>query len=203
MNWNQFWTEQKDPTKNDLHKSIWHLRRYLAEKYSSFFISNLHQEPRKILEVGCGSGSTLGLLKKRFPNASCVGIDRSASALSLAKESNPGCIFVQGDAFDLSGFNGFDLVYSVGLIEHFDRELALDIMRQKALTLKKGGALGLVVPMKNSPIDFCRKAAGDSWPYGYEDPFSPSEVHTIVKKCGFGDLKETCHLFSIYQCISF
>lgn len=41
--------------------------------------------PRRILEIGCGSGFALTLLRDRFPGAAIVGIDRSATQVARAR----------------------------------------------------------------------------------------------------------------------
>lgn len=43
------------------------------------------QEPRKILEIGCGTGNVLVELGKRYPQAELVGIDISSSMLRIAR----------------------------------------------------------------------------------------------------------------------
>ncbi len=52
---------------------------FAAEYYASFYDS-------QILETGCGTGRWIATLAKRFPDASCYGIDYSYQMLKRAKE---------------------------------------------------------------------------------------------------------------------
>jgi SAM-dependent methyltransferase len=96
--------------------------------------------PARILDIGCGPGwSDLYL-------ASCgyqvTGIDSDeilvAKARDLAARLNIPAQFEQVDAFDLSRFQGqFDLAYSCGVLEHFDREVTVELLREQARCAKR------------------------------------------------------------------
>ncbi|MEO1078576.1 MAG: methyltransferase domain-containing protein [Pseudomonadota bacterium] len=43
------------------------------------------RQPRRVLEIGCGTGKNLIELKKRIPDAQCVGVDASADMLRIAR----------------------------------------------------------------------------------------------------------------------
>lgn len=91
--------------------------------------------PAKILDVGCGPGwSSIYLASLGYD---VIGIDNEESLVSLA-QSNAKCLgskakFIQGDAFDLSSLGQrFDLAYSCGVLEHFDREVTIQLLREQA-----------------------------------------------------------------------
>jgi SAM-dependent methyltransferase len=96
--------------------------------------------PARILDIGCGPGwSDLYL-------ASCgyqvTGIDSDeilvAKARDVAARLNIPAQFEQADAFDLSRFQGqFDLAYSCGVLEHFDREVTVELLREQARCAKR------------------------------------------------------------------
>jgi cyclopropane fatty-acyl-phospholipid synthase-like methyltransferase len=76
---------------------------------------------RSVLELGCGTGSTLAQIQART-GARCVGIDRSDDAAAIARKKYPNITVDTGDIFKLPyEKKSFDLVYSVGLFEHFTR----------------------------------------------------------------------------------
>lgn len=198
MAWDEFWAKQGKEKNSPFHMGIWALRKSLSSDYAKFFSKNIGFKPRKILEVGCGTGTTLNYLKAIFPDAECFGVDKSKEALSIATDMYPECRFKLGDAFSLSRYKNFDLAYSVGLVEHFSRKDAKKIMMQKEQTLSGNGALGLVVPIKFGFVDFARMAMGKNWPYGEEHPFALSEIPMLTKKV---KMNRQVHYFSIYQCI--
>jgi len=73
------------------------------------------------LELGCGTASTLNVISRRT-GARCVGIDRDPAAVATAQAKYPGLKLEVGDIFNLPlPPKSFDLVYSVGLLEHFTR----------------------------------------------------------------------------------
>jgi len=41
--------------------------------------------PKRILDVGCGTGTDLNLLSQRYPQAQCIGLDLSASMLRMGQ----------------------------------------------------------------------------------------------------------------------
>jgi S-adenosylmethionine-diacylgycerolhomoserine-N-methlytransferase len=71
----------------------WHARLYDATRWSFLFgraalirsIALLAPPPRNILEIGCGTGSNLPRLVRRFPEAAVTGLDLSADMLARAR----------------------------------------------------------------------------------------------------------------------
>ncbi len=91
--------------------------------------------PARLLDVGCGLGWSDAYL------ASCgyeiLGIDNEERLVARARElaANLGvpAQFQVADAFDLSPFYGqFDLAYSCGVLEHFDRDVTIQLLREQA-----------------------------------------------------------------------
>jgi S-adenosylmethionine-diacylgycerolhomoserine-N-methlytransferase len=70
----------------------WHARLYDATRWSFLFgrtailadVATL-LTPRRILEVGCGTGKNLANLCRRFPRATVTGVDLSAPMLAVAR----------------------------------------------------------------------------------------------------------------------
>ncbi|MDX2240546.1 MAG: methyltransferase domain-containing protein [Leptolyngbyaceae cyanobacterium bins.302] len=49
-------------------------------------IATIHTQPRRILDLGCGTGSGTLLLKQRFPDAEVIGLDLSPYMLVVAEQ---------------------------------------------------------------------------------------------------------------------
>lgn len=71
----------------------WHARFYDATRWAFLFgrsalIRQAAEQlrPRRILEVGCGTGTNLAKLARRFPDAEIVGLDLSAEMLRKARK---------------------------------------------------------------------------------------------------------------------
>lgn len=91
--------------------------------------------PARILDVGSGPGwSELYLSSSGYD---VTGIDNEPRlvklAADLAERMGITANFEMADAFDLSSYYGrFDLVYSCGVLEHFDRDITIQLLREQA-----------------------------------------------------------------------
>jgi 2-polyprenyl-3-methyl-5-hydroxy-6-metoxy-1,4-benzoquinol methylase len=89
----------------------------------------------RILDVGCGAGAFTSLLSTYGLEA--VGVDQDAEVVAHARQVagllGGDATFEQADAFDLSPFHGrFDLAYSIGVVEHFDRDVTVGLIKEQA-----------------------------------------------------------------------
>ena len=76
-------------------------------------------EPRRVVDLGCGTGELTALLAHRFPKAEVVGIDSSAEMLEKARARFPEIRFEQGDIADWSG--PVDVLFSNAALQWLDR----------------------------------------------------------------------------------
>lgn len=99
-----------------------------------------------ILDVGCGTGSSVARLQKAFPSAQVVGLDISGKMLEAARTAFPEVKFVQGDGEYLSQYfsaGSFDLVvYPASLFIMPNQEKSLQGAKQ---VLKPDGAVAASV----------------------------------------------------------
>ena len=54
-------------------------------------------DPKRVVDLGCGPGNSTELLIERFPNAEVIGVDSSPDMLRQARERLPGRTFVESD----------------------------------------------------------------------------------------------------------
>ena len=108
----------------------------------------------KLLDVGCGDGVALFLLRKRFPKLELFGIDPMSEAITIAKEKVPNAHLEQGTADKLpfeSDF--FDLVISSDVIEHVsDADLMLREMKRVAQP-EAAIIIGTPIKLTKNPLD--------------------------------------------------
>ena len=110
-------------------------------------IKRLATGSRKILDLGCGEGTRLGLLKT---NGDRYGIDISEYAINKAKKKYPRVDFFQGDITKLPfKSNFFDLVYSMFVLEHVRQPE--ELLKEAIRVLKKKGTLIIGAPNFGSP----------------------------------------------------
>ena len=100
--------------------------RFETEKESAVFrnLRNIIKQSNSIsiLEVGCGTGHWLSLIKKENKKINyLVGLDLSKGMLAKAQKNHPDLSLIQGEATYLPFIDQiFDLVYCVNAIHHFD-----------------------------------------------------------------------------------
>ena len=95
-----------------------------------------------VLDIGCGTGSNLKLL--RAEGLSVIGLDHSLHALSLAK-MNTQHSFINGDLNKLPIHSGsIGLIIAMDILEHLENDRRG--IRECFQALKRGGILVLTVP---------------------------------------------------------
>lgn len=96
--------------------------------------------PARLLDVGSGPGYSDFYLSALGYDV--TGVDNEPSlvelATALAEKLNISARFEVADAFDLSPYYGkYDLVFSNGVLEHFDRDVTVTLLREQARCASK------------------------------------------------------------------
>lgn len=189
--WDSFWATHA--IKGNLfHNLLWRIRFLFTSKYAQH-LSQYHAklDVNKLLEVGCGSARTLHYLEKYYSNPLSYALDLSPQAIDVAKKLSPSFYTSVASALDLPiKKNELDISFSIGLIEHFSREQAAEMMREKIRVTRLGGTVGVVVPWQSSVYNLViRKAFGKHWPFGNEYPFRRQELKNFMEELGLSDIK--------------
>src|SRR5271165_2398241 len=75
-----------------------------------------------VLEVGCGTGNVLRVLRKACPDGMVVGLELWFEGLRHAQRRSAGCFLVQGDVRRSPFGKQFDLVGMFDVLEHIQEE---------------------------------------------------------------------------------
>jgi trans-aconitate 2-methyltransferase len=84
-------------------------------------IQRIELTPRRIVDLGCGPGNSTEALRRRWPDAHIVGIDRSPEMIAAAKAAYPEGTWEIGDAGSWSAGELFDLVYANAMLHWLPR----------------------------------------------------------------------------------
>jgi 2-polyprenyl-3-methyl-5-hydroxy-6-metoxy-1,4-benzoquinol methylase len=102
--------------------------------------------PKRVLDVGCGSGHLLAAMRDKLPGVEqLTGVDYSPAAIERMRSILPEATGLVGDLYDLSQTVGsFDLVLCTEVLEHVARpSAAVDALLKP---LRDGGRVVLTVP---------------------------------------------------------
>ncbi len=157
--WNKNWQLREEAfythwTKSEPENQIQLAFRNHWKLFNTFMDSPNYNGGKRVLEVGCGRGS----LSSYFSEAGfeCTLLDLSPDVIEIAKEifahNNLSANFLVGDAYDLElDDNSFDLVFSIGVFEHFE-DIATPIKEQIRILDKGGLFIAYIVPEYNDNI---------------------------------------------------
>ncbi len=67
---------------------------------------------RRIVDLGCGTGTSTAVLRARWPDAAVTGVDSSAPMLERARASDPAVRWIEADLRRWTPDAPFDLVFS-------------------------------------------------------------------------------------------
>ena len=111
--------------------------------YQSHYVSAFPPGSR-VLDVGCGEGVFLGLLREG--GRSGIGVDSSPTDLARARER--GLEVVEQDALEYLAHQeqAFDGIFCAHLIEHLPPAVAVQLVQRFHRALRAGGRLVLLTP---------------------------------------------------------
>ncbi len=179
--WEQVWSNQTEYTGEAQR-----LQR-TKMKLQQIQSMGLSLTNKKVLDVGCGEGTTLEHLSVEH-GCTGYGIDISPSAIELARQRHPNnhIYFRVGDGRDIPFPNGsFDIVFSWGVLEHaknFQQSFA-----EARRVLRPGGMLVLIQPhlLSTGVIQKQWLRFLGRWNYGRQIDFSFWSLRRLLFEHGF------------------
>lgn len=144
-----------------------------------------HLKPKRILDVGCGSGMSTAPLAAHWPDAAITGADKSEEMLCVARKALPDVTFVRFDCSKpLDGLGKFDLVFSNAFIQWIKNQE--EFFENAFSVLNKGGAFAIQIPMfDDMPASRCISDSEHIFPDNFLDIDDERHViHTLKEYYG-------------------
>lgn len=142
------------------------------------------------LEIGCGTGFVLKMIKEKFPNFKITGSEIYLEGITFAKKRLPNVNFVQIDASQMPFDNEFDAVGAFDVLEHIDEDV--EVMKGVYKSLKKNGKFLISVPQHrfmwsiNDDIAFHKRR------------YTKGEMIRKLKTAGFKIKYSTSFVFTLF-----
>jgi 2-polyprenyl-3-methyl-5-hydroxy-6-metoxy-1,4-benzoquinol methylase len=169
--WNGFWSRSRG---GRFTRESWSKRRILA------VLDPYLRRGARVLDAGCGSGSFSACFLGRGLRVTAMDISDEALDLARAATKNGADAYWAEDLLDpdFARRHGeaFDLVFSDGLLEHFEESEQKRIVRNMAGVLVPGGVVATFVPNKWSLWEWVRPLF---MPGIHETPFTAGALRSV------------------------
>jgi len=122
-------------------------RRYTGERgrpFEDLLAQVGANDPRTVVDLGCGPGNLTALLRRRWPQARIVGLDSSPDMIERARAEVEGLQFELGDISAWHPGPDTDVVISNAALQWVPGHL--DLLRSWAADLASGAWLAVQVP---------------------------------------------------------
>ncbi|MFB0562647.1 MAG: class I SAM-dependent methyltransferase [Candidatus Lokiarchaeia archaeon] len=145
------------------------------------YLDKLGSSKKRIIEIGCGYGSNIKLIKDNRNDVECYALDNSNVAIELVKEDIPNA-FLSDCRNTPFADNEFDLIFSAGLMEHLDEK---PFLKEINRILKDNGYVITFVPAKFSLWKLYQLLHFGSWQHGYEKSYTYNGLKSLFQNNGF------------------
>lgn len=151
----------------------------------------LSNRPLKLVDCGCGEGLILRFVHEQHPDVEVWGIEYSDAiekARRISEELGYDFHLIRGDLFEICrpGTTGpFDLLMSVGLIEHFDDPA--QVLAQLTQVVAPGGFVMTNIPNFDGLFHFLWKFYDPS-NYRHHVPISNARLLEVHREIGLEDV---------------
>ena len=156
---------------------------------------NLHINNPNILELGAGTGHDSAWLLKKFGGKAtlidnCDYIVSKSNKYFSRKKLN--VTYLKSNIEDVKFKNRYDLVFSIGLIEHYYNKELYKIFKKHMEASKKNGYVMVFVPNRTSIYKFYRKLLTSLrlWMWD-EKPFTIKDLKNLEKSTNSALLRTT------------
>jgi SAM-dependent methyltransferase len=147
--------------------------------------------PKAVLDFGCGTGTSLGLLRDAFPHARIVGFEPESELVDVGRTAATAASAELVGREDLIESGFADLVYCNGVFHHIPRESRAAAAQTMARALR---ADGLACVWENSPFNPGTRMVMARIPFDRDAVLlRPSELRSLQHGAGLGYVATEYH----------
>jgi ubiquinone/menaquinone biosynthesis C-methylase UbiE len=159
----------------------------------------------RVLDIGCGTGTLLEMIKRTEPDTKLVGLDGDPKILKIAKEKtkkmNLEIQFDQGMAYELPyPDNSFDRVLSSLVFHHLNTTNKQRTFREILRVLRPGGRM-MIADFGPAQNRFTKLLTKFTMKKGYVSDNLEGLLPVFAKEAGFIDVKKIDHYNKIFGTI--
>ncbi len=176
----------------ELIMSDWNSSQYLKFKNERTrpaidLAMRIQNNPKTVVDIGCGPGNSTSVLRAVFPDAELLGIDYSPNMIEKANAEHPEIKFRLCDALSLDG--KYDLLFSNACLQWIpNHDTLIPSLMNK---LNRGGILAVQMPMNGDEPLFrlIRETVKEpAWnlsevPLQPNETLTPAEYYHILSDC--------------------
>lgn len=140
------------------------------------------ENPKRIIDIGCGTGTSTRALLNRWPDAEIIGLDNSKTMIEAAKKSTDKIKWMLWDADkDKLPEGKFDLIFSNASLQWVKN--TDDLLKNSFAAINDGGAFASQIPYGTSMainIAMHNLSKAGKWTKYYEPGFNPPPYYREI-----------------------
>ncbi len=196
-NWDKYFEKSLNKDGEEHKNKLWW--NIVDRDASNLVLKYFHNKKSiSVLEAGCGSGGTTFYLSNLIKINPLYLVDISSNALAFARSLENQTLasnihYINSDIFKMKIQRKFDLVWNVGLIEHYTPKEIEQIIYKMHKTTAVGGVMIVGIPNRRSIVVLKAALLGSKfgknflfWIPGYRNDteilYSNKEVQQIIEK---------------------
>lgn len=179
INWDDYWAKY----------SVSKAEKWLIlerDKIINIYLDKLGPSKKEVVEIGCGYGSNIKLIKRERKDVECYALDSSKVAIELIGKEIPNSFLSDCRETPFAN-NKFDLIFSAGLMEHLRDEKPF-LMEMRRI-LKNNSYMIIFVPARFSLWKLYQLIHFGLWKHGYEKSYTYNGLKSLFLNNGFDVLE--------------
>ena len=160
---------------------------FLNREIGKYIVQNANNLG-SFIEIGAGSGYLSKLMSEKFRE--CFILDRSKFALEISSKRAKKAHSILCDVFEFNKKEEFDVVVSLGLVEHFNEKEMQNLISIHIEIAKKDGCVFILVPAHYKKREEVVGLPSMIRKFGFQDAFAEYKIEDYLKKNNIQHIKK-------------